>query len=273
MTLASPGQRAPAARLAAAVGATYVYRALGAALLALPVVSAVGASGIRSFERGDARLFEPGGLYLLEVIMRSRDLFAESFMPSALLLLVLGFAGLVPEWWLVAALGSSAAPARGLRRLGALALGTWGLRLLAGLLTFGLALIARSSVASARDERWPLLALALVTGLGLLLQAAISFWHDLAEVHVVTGEPPLAAAWAALGLARRAGARLALRYAGAQLLGGCALLGAAAAVGALDVERAETWRSAGAIAIHQVAVLATILLRAAWLWAARRASD
>lgn len=260
-------------RLGVAIAGSYLYRVLAAALLASPLVSIVSGSGIRSFPRGDARLFDPGGLYLIEVFVRSRELLAETAAPTVMALLVLGALGLVPEWWLLGALWPSTPPVRRLPRLLGLAAVTWGARLLLGLLTLGLALTARSYFASARDERLPAVAVGVVVGIGLLLQAALSFWHDLAEVDVVAADAaPRAALSHALDLARVSGAGLLARYAGAQLLGLGALLGAAAAVGALDVARGESWRSAGALALHQLVVLLGIALRAAWLWSARRAS-
>ena len=273
MTGSSTGRVAPA-RLAAALAGNYLYRAGAAALLALPVVGVLGGSGIRSFARGDARLFEPGGLYLLEVAVRSRELLAESLAPTALAVIALGAVGLVPEWWLVSALGSAAPAPRSLPRLFGLALATWGARLLLGLLTLGVALTARSFFASALDERLPLVAIASVAGLGLVLQAGLSLWRDLAEIELIAhGASPRDAVLAALARARTSSAGLVARYAATQVLGLGVLFGAAAAVGALDVARGEGWRGASAVSLHQLAVLASIALRAAWLWSARRALE
>lgn len=260
--------------LVAAFAASYLYRAFAALVLALPAVVVLGASGIRSFSRGDARLFDPGGLHLLEVVVRSRELLADALVPTLALGVVLGFGGLVPELWLLRAMTPGSAPARGLRRLVGLALATWGARLLLGLLTLGLALTARAFFASARDERLPLLAVGGAVAFGLLLQALFSIWHDLASIEVVArGASIPDAILAALERARSSAAGLVARYAGVQLLGLAALVAAAAAVGALDVARGDGWRSATALALHQLAVLVTLALRAAWLWSTRRAVE
>lgn len=265
---ALPARRRP---VAVALAASYLYRAFAAVVLALPVVVVLGGSGIRSFSRGDARLFDAGGLYLLEVVVSSRELLADALAPTLAIAVVLGFGGLVPEYWLLRALAPGSRPARGLRRLAGLALATWGARLLLALLTLGLALTARSFFASARDERLPLLAVGSAAAFGLLLQALVSFWHDLASLEVVArGVSISEAVLASLARARLSAAALVARYAGAWLLGVGALLGAAAAVGALDVARGDGWRSASALLVHQLAVLFTLALRAAWLWSARR---
>jgi hypothetical protein len=260
--------------LACAFAVSYLYRAFAALLLALPIVVALGASGIRSVSRGDARLFEPGGLYLLEVIVSSRALLADALAPTLAVAVVLGLGGLAPELWLLRAMKAGAAPPeRGLRRLLALALATWGARLLLGLLTVGLALTARSFVASARDERLPLLAVGGAVALGLLLQALCSIWHDLASMEIAArGSSTTDAILAALERARRSAAALVACYAGTQVLALAVLLAAAAAVTSLDVARGEGWRSASALAVHQLAVLVTLALRAAWLWSTRRAA-
>jgi hypothetical protein len=260
--------------LAFACAASYLYRLLGAALLALPVIGAIDASGVRDFSRGNARLFDPGGLYLLEVLLHAREQLAASLVPTLTLAAVLGFLGFVPDAGLLGALGSAPPPPRALERMLWLSLATWGARLLLGLLTVGLALTARSFFASARDERLPLLAIGVMLVIGVLLQVAVSFWHDLAAADVVAGGARARdAIFAALDLARASAGSLLVRFVGAQLLALGTLLAAAAVVGTLEVVRGDTWRSTTALFIHQLAVLATIGLRAAWLRGACRASE
>lgn len=263
----------PTWRVSAALAGAYSYRVLAAAVLALPMVGLVSASGLLQFERGDGRLFDPGGLYLLEVVLRSRELLAAALLPTLLALFVLAVVGLVPEYWLLAAQRPAASPRRAVLRLGVVALASWAARVMLGLLTLALALTARSYFASARDERLPLLAMVSVAALGLLLQLVVSFWRDLAEVNVVVGDASSGGAIIdALGLMRAAGGRLALRYTAAQLLGLGALLAASVAAGHMDPARGDGWRSLGAFALHQLGVLVWIGLRAAWLWSARRTS-
>lgn len=263
-----PAWRRP---LPLALAAGYVYRLFAALVLALPTVVVLSGSGVGSLPRADARLFDPGGLYLLEVLVRSGELLASALLPTLALAVVLGFGGLLPELWLLRAIAPAATPRPALRRLVGLALATWGARLLVGLLTLGLALTARSFFASARDERLPLLAVGGTVAFGLLLQAVVSLWHDLAALELVGRGASLSeAVLAALARARVSAAALVARYASTWLLGLAALLGAAAVVGALDVARGDGWRSASALVVHQLAVLVTLALRAAWLWSARR---
>ena len=82
--------------LALAFAASYLYRVFAALVLASPAMVALSASGIRSFPRGDARLFDPGGLYLLEVIVRSLDLLESGLVPSGALAATYGASGFKP---------------------------------------------------------------------------------------------------------------------------------------------------------------------------------
>lgn len=265
--------------LGVAVGVAYLTRLLVAWLASFPVVAAVSASGVLDFEAGDGKLFEPGGLYLLEVLLRERAVLVELVAPTALLLGLGALLGVLPEWLLLRALASpgalpgGAALSRGLPRLGALAVGSWAARGLLALLTGALAMTARSFFVSARDERLALLATAVVALLGLVGWACLSVLHDLAAIEVaIRGAAPLTALERALFAARRHGRALAVRYAAWAMASGAVLVGGAAAAGSFDVTAGGSLAPAAALSLHQLAILAQIGLHAAWLSSALAAT-
>jgi hypothetical protein len=261
-----------------AVGVAHLARLSIAWLASYPVVAQLNASGILEFESGDGKLFEPGGLYLLEVLLSARGGLAELVAPTAALLVAGALAGVLPEWMLLRALSAGSPATRvalfpALPRLGALALASWlGRGLLAGA-TGALALTARSYFESARDERLTLLGAGVVVLLGLLAWACLSILHDLAAIEVVrAGASPLLAIERALAVARRRALPLTLRYAGWTLASGAVLVGGAAAAAAFDVSQGGTFAPIAALAVHQAALLGQIGLHAGWLSSALAAT-
>jgi hypothetical protein len=261
--------------------ASYLYRALAAALLAAPVVVTLGGSGIRNFPEGDAKLFEPGALYLLEVLLHERAALSEAVAPSLVLGLALALASLVPERLLLAAVWRRATPAvaplearRALPRLLALGLATWVLRLVLVVAAVALAATLRSYAASARDERWPLLLTSAVVLLGLLTQGAVSVLRDVAMLEVVGHGASVGRAVRSAALAaRRSGARLASAYAAATIASAGLLAATLFAASGLDLASGGSLPSLGALLLQQLAIAGTIGLHAAWLCAARRALE
>lgn len=267
----SSAQRERRWALGVAIGATYLTRLLVALLASFPVVATVSASGILEFDAGDGKLFEPGGLYLLEVLLRQRGVLLELIAPTAALLALGALLGILPEWLLLRALASPATPARSspsvaLPRLGALAMGAWVARGILAFVTAALATTARSFFVGARDERWALLATAGVVVLGLIGWACLSVLHDLAAIAVaIEGRTPIAALEQALLAARRHALTLAGRYSKWALASGAVLLGGAVAASALDVTTGGSLAPAAALLLHQLALLAQVGLHAAWL--------
>jgi hypothetical protein len=265
--------------LGAALGANYLYRAFAAALLAMPVVVAFAGSGIGKFAEGDAKLFEPGALYLLEVLLHERETLAAAASPILLASLAFALASLVPESLLLAAVwrrARAAAAPLGLRRalphLVVVGMATWLARLTLVIATLALGMTLRSYAASAVDERWPLLVTSAVVALGLLGQAALSVLRDLAMLGVVgRGSPTSAAVGFALRLLRRRALRLVGGYGATALVSAALFLGALAAGSALDASRGLTVLAA--LLVHQLAVAGSIALRATWLCAARRSVE
>jgi hypothetical protein len=279
--------RSPARAVGLALFLAYVLRAGTSALATFPLAAAVGASGMRMFPEGDSKLFEPGALWLVEVLIRQRALLEELTAPIGALLCVGALASIGVEWLLVRALhpmamGSrsgeasfrhsppseplSREAARTLPWLGLVALATWAARALLVLATVGVAMTARSYFLSARDERLPLLAAALVTLVGGVGWAGLSVLHDATVIEVVTRAATARQAIAsALRELRRKGFRLAARYGLLLVASGVVLAAAAAAVSWVDVARGSGWRTLGAAMTHQLAIAALLVLRAAWL--------
>jgi hypothetical protein len=256
---------------------TYGYRSGMAWLLAVPYVNAVSASGLMSFPEGDSKLFQSGGLFLLELLQSQRHVLGAALASTAGLLLLLAFGGIGVEWLLLRALGQArpvAAPQarRDLTRLALLGALTWLVRVLALVVTLMLAMTVRSYFAGTEDERIPDLSFLAVAGCGVLVQAGISLLHDLASAAVVGVELNVsrASGLAFAGLRRRWLA-LSARYGAYALAQGVLLIGCAGLVAAIDVSRAETWRSISSLALHQLSVLLLIGTRSYWLSRALRA--
>jgi hypothetical protein len=271
--------RARRSALGVAIGVTYLTRLLVAWLASFPLIAAVSSSGILEFEPGDGKLFEPGGLYLLELLLRERAVLVELVAPTTALLAFGALLGVLPEWLLLRALAPEAPTpeagslSRGLTRLGALAVGSWVARALLAFVTGALAMTARSFFVSARDERLVLLATGVVVLLGLIGWACLSVLHDLATIEVaIDGAPPLAAIERALLAARRHARALAVRYWGWALASGAVLLAGAAAASAFDVTAGGSLAPGAALLLHQLALLGHVALHAAWLSSALAAT-
>lgn len=284
-TEAPPRQRRRAPLLVA-IAVVYLARLVSAALASVPWVAAVSASGVGDFPEGDAKLFERGGLYLLEAVLAQRALLVQLIVPTAGLLLALSLVGVVPEWLLLRALrpaprapddtlvgaptarepqaGSEAR--RVLPRLGALTVSAWAARALLLLVAAALAATVRSYVVGARDERLPSLVTAAVVLVGSLGWAGLSVLHDLAAIEVTSGSASLRASLRrALATLRQRGLGLAARYGLFALASLTVLLAGMSAVAWLDVSRAEAWRPLATGALHQAVILAHVVLHAAWL--------
>lgn len=260
--------------LAGAVLVNHLYRAGAAALLALPVVVTIAGSGIGNFAEGDAKLFEPGALYLLEVLLHERGALAAATLPVFVASLGFALASVLPESLLLVAVWRRAEARRAplgvreaLPRLFAVGVATWLARIALVIGTVVVAMTVRSYAAGAIDERWPLLLTSGVAALGLLAQAVVSVLRDVALLTVVGGGARTSAAVGfALATLRGQGIRLACGYAAAAAANVALLAGTLSAGAALDSALA-------ALLLHQLAIAAGIALRAAWLCAARRAIE
>lgn len=272
--------RRPSPELVWAVGASYAYRLGAAGLLALPVVQLVRASGILQFPEGERRLFDSGGLYLLEVLTRYQALLLAHLSSTLWLLLFFSFGALIPKWLVLRALsrelhgGPLVSPTkRVLPRLALLGALVWLMRGLLFIAALTFAATVRSYFASTRDERLPDLAFAATLALGLLPQLALSVWHDVASaVLVEAGVSPARAGGAALRAVRRRALSIVASYAAIQLATLAVLVGGGVLVDLLNVAQGGTWRGLLALGAHQLVVLGSILLQVCWLARAQRAA-
>lgn len=268
MTSSSTWRRWGTPRVAGALGFVYALRLVSAWLLARPFVETVSASGVLNFPTGDAKLFEPGSAYLLEVLVQQRAALSAAAPSTLGLLGVSCLAALVPEYYLLLALTVRASgctrPARGIARLAVLSLVTWATRAVFALLTLTLAMTARGWFGAARDERLPDLSFAVVVCGGALLQLGISLLRDVAYAAVVARSlNGPAAAIHAVDSGRRHAAPLLFSYAWTSL----AALGVAVACAALlsRLESALPGHAVVGLALHQLTLGLGLGLRSVWL--------
>lgn len=247
-------------------------------VLAAPIATAIASTGIGRHPLGDAVLFEPGGLYLVEMVRLGSGALIAAFESALVLYLALGLASLVPIALLFVALArpEKLAPARWLADalahfpsfflIGALA---WLARALLVLLYAAVYAGVERRIATALHERTADLWL----GAGVLV-AALSFLSvgiaaDLGRAaRVRFGTPALASVRTGLRclLRRPLAAGVAWSIAASWSVATVAL--AAVLVGLLALEHGSAFRALAAFGVHQLAVIALIGLRALWLRAA-----
>jgi hypothetical protein len=264
------------ARLSTSASASvllWISRTLLSLLVVYPLLLAIRATGMVSGPEGDAVLFRPDSLLLLELLRVG----LASLGSACKVLLLLAALGAIAELLpLAGALDLlcfaerrwSQRMARAIRHLPSF-FGLSGLALLAqAAVLLGASLLAgalKAALAEA-DERLLSVAPVLLLGLGLLACAAVGSVLDVARAIVVE---------------RDIGARQALHWAlsclreqpfsvllgGYSSLAGGALsyLCAAWFLARLDLSRASTVSVALAFAVHQLAVLCAIAWRVRWL--------
>jgi len=272
------GIAAPArGALGRALAVQFVYRALGAWLIALPFARTLGA-GVAEFPRGEALLYEPGAYYLLDSLLAERvtltALTGAVLWPLAVWMLL----SLVPLWltldavrWTVRPEPAGVRARRELPSLLLLAGVTSLIRLLTLSVTLGSVLSLRSTLDSSLDELAADIVSLAPAVLGLALLLLISLVQDLARTAVVAhGHHAASASLLALGLLRTRSSTLLVRYVSFTLLGALALaLGAA-----LMIWRAPVALGGGAalgvLALQQLLVLGSLAMRVAWLSHASR---
>lgn len=261
-------------RAARAVVYVYLLRALAAWLLASPIARTLTSQVAVRHPRGDAVLFDAGGLELVESVRLSLRVLASEAGGTAIAGSVLGWLMLVPAAGLLAALceprrtGPAEWTRRGLELLPRFTL-VFGARLfcqgvVVALAALGLSLLARRLSLSFDERRADLVLLALALPV-LALAVAAGVLEDLVRAELVRGaalRPALRRAWSLL--ARRSGT-LSWTW---LLIAACSLalpLVAAPLVGAMDVSRPGGLRVVGVALLHQAVVLALVALRALWL--------
>jgi hypothetical protein len=255
----------------------YAYRALAGLVIALPFAAAVGGP-VAMYPRGQAELFDPGGVMFIESLrFMRRSTGIVSAGGSVALLAVLG--GVLPLGALIAGLGREGRlPAgflagRALRHAGTLAL-LFGLSLLAQalagaiLVMLGEKLVGVLSLSPMRED-FAHLAVALVA---LSAAAAIGVVRDLASVAAVHGGHRFYVATSrALRCVRRAGDLVAVAWSWRSALGLAGIV--------LAAWLAPPLAGAGAAAVllgaalHQAGIAGAVFGRASWLAAAIRLTE
>jgi hypothetical protein len=257
------------------VALLYAYRAIAALLIATPAALLAG-SIVSGYPRGDAELFDPGGVMLVEAVRLARRSLIPLVLQGGLGAVVAALGGLLPFAALVVALGHEGKlsarflTARAVAPVGPLVL-LWGSALLAQVVVVGLVvmvgekLLEQAGLDLFRED----LARLGVFGVGLLAALAIGVLHDLARViAVLEGRGFYVSAERALGVMERAYARVLWAYAWRGALAVAALSVAGWIAHRLGLSSS---RSFGLVAVaSQVSVLFAVFLRASWLAAAIR---
>lgn len=253
----------------------WLSRALLGWLCALPLITAVGASGLSELPRADRALFEAGGLWLVELGYREANALSAGLRAAAVLALAALILRMpVSALLYVATHEPKASLSLAFRRaLGGFSrfLGLWLFELTLRGLLLALTLLLASSVAAlklyAGDEMLAALPPLVAVAFGLALSGLVSVALDGARAHSVLAPKD------SFGAALAAGAALVrarafecsgsyIFYVGAGLL--LVALGARAAE-ALDVSRSGALRVLAVFVAHQAVLLGLCLLQALWV--------
>jgi hypothetical protein len=261
-----------------AIALYFGHRAIASVVVATPL-SVLAAEVVGGHPRGDAILFDAGGLMLTELgrlAAVAASSLAAQLGAGALIAAALG---LVPLAVLLAALSqvgplsAQAVGGRAARALGPLAL-LWGVALAAQVTAAALVLLPGMQLCAellvlprSRD-----IAAIVVAAAALVPVAAIGLLHDLARVALVDEQRGFYAA-ASRGLATLQAAPLAAAWAWASR-GALALVALACGAWGIHLAGVETGpQVAAAFAAQLMALAAAAYLRASWLAAALRLSD
>ncbi|HEX9294758.1 MAG TPA: hypothetical protein VF881_02955 [Polyangiaceae bacterium] len=263
--------RAPARRLGVVVVVYLVH--LGLALgFAWPVANLLGDPTL-SHPRGDLVLFEPGGLYLVEVLRLGRASLTSAARGMTFAALATLYVGLLPLGALLHALASAkrltAAElvAAGARSFGPLSL-LLGLSLVATALAcvvpLGAGGLLEVKLKTALGDRGSDMAQAALWAVALALAAVIGVIHDLARAAAVSRALPGLAA-ARIGAEAFADHPIrGLTGWGVRGFTGVGLV-VLLAWAATHVGVETSLRFAAVTALHQLAAFALVYLRADWL--------
>lgn len=252
----------------------YGAHLLIASVIAVPFAAVV-SQRTAAEPTGDLLLFEPGGLFLLELLRLSEKAFGALLQSGLWVAFVAGYLGLLPLAALLYALsrrGRLSVPelaAASVRPLGALSL-LLGMALVAYAVVLTLAVTVSSLLGlrlhDALGDRGGDIAQASIVLAGLLFAAALGVVHDLARASaVVRGERALDAVRAGFATF---GPRALFAW-GWRILASATLVG----VGMLFAGRVGVATPRATFVVlcaHQLVALGLVALRASWLAAALR---
>jgi hypothetical protein len=255
-----------------------------ASLVALPAGAAV-ASWYGRHPSGDAPLWQPGGLPLLDLFLDARGVRRETLVAAGLVFLLAGFADLIPIGSLIAAIGyvtrdRRSPPLRALLARALVAFPTLATLFAMTALTEGaiagvaiaissyVATAAQARLGDARADQTALLAALAI----LAPTSVVSVMHDLARAGAVRFRVRALRSWQlALNALARAPASVIWSWAWRGLAGWVPV-----GVGAIVAAR---FGGRGGIAlltlfvVHQIALIVRVAFRASWLASALRAVD
>ena len=260
------------------VGLTYAYRALAGLLIALPVAMVVGGP-VSAWPHGQAHLFDPGGVMLVEALRFMRHgigpVVVEVLLVAALALI----AGVIPLAILLCGLDREGRlpvgflAGRAASRAGTLALLSL-VTVLAQAIVGALLALLGSKLVGAFDltARGADMANAALVAVVLAAVCALGVLRDLAFAASVRRELRFySAAASALRVARRSGGRALGAWAYRAALGAVGL--ALAAWLAPSIAGASAAAIVAGAVLHQAAIVGMAFAHASWLAAAMRLHD
>jgi hypothetical protein len=260
------------------VFALYAYRAVAALLIALPATALL-SGGTASAPRGQAELFDPGAVMLLESVrFARRGLGAVTWSAGAIALLAL-LGSVIPLGALLAGISSEERPSigflaeRAFKHAGTLAL-VLALGAMSQLTVIGLTLVLGGKVLGALSIVPPSedIVFLLVVLVALALAAVVGVVRDLACVAAVRDELRLySAGVAAFRSARRSLGRAIGAWAWRAALGTLGVV--VVAVAAPPIAATSPVATAVSTVLHQLAILGATVAHASWLAAAMRIHD
>jgi hypothetical protein len=257
------------------IAVVFGLKLLGAGAVGLPLGAAVLGTGITQWPGGDAVLWEPGGGLLGELVWNHPWVFIAGLQASGWLGLLAACLGLLPLGALMVALchagrlGWSWLAARTMEHLGSFVALAVITLVGQGALLFAGSLVA-VGVHRAFAERWGEVSSALVSlgvlglaGLGVLV---LGILEDLARAVVVRARARVRRALpVALTIAKGHAWSVIGAYLPRALASSALVVGAAAVVLWVGVDRPDGWRVGAAFLVHQTAALGLVWLRASWL--------
>jgi hypothetical protein len=275
-----PASSSPRARKRPGVVLFYfAYRALVAAALALPLAYAVGVV-MGDQPEGDARLFEPTGMVLLDVLTNLEATRPALTMQAALVMACAAIVGLGPLLILMVALAAD--PGVGLRRVLRRAVTLLGtLSLLYGLaaaatvalvgLTVGFTDMVLGRVAWSGPENRDV-AHAGALALGAVVALLFGVFHDIARaIAVRRGFALYDTISCTLRLAKKRGLTTLATYFARAFPAALVVVGTLLATA--NTPRVSSLSVALTLLAGQAALLVAVALRASWLAAAMRLCD
>lgn len=258
-----------------AVALVWLARLLVAWIVASPLARTLTAQGTTDLPRGDAVLFDPGGLWLVEALRLGWPVLRSELRGTLLVGGVLAWLSLIPLAVLLVALASpyrtpvASAGSRAIALFPRLTLLFGATLLLQGAVIGGAvfaALELQERWGTSWDERSSDLCALGVLALGLVLALAIGILQDLARAALIDDDGgAIRATRRALGLGKRNLGVALGAWVGSSALAVLTVLVAGACVGWIDVSRPGEWRVVLVTIVHQLAVLAMVFFRATWL--------